>query len=153
MSRTPSAGRIGSTGNDTNASFAHKNVLKREFGQRLRRLLVQKGMSQTDLARAAAQFTPDKSFGRDLVSSYIAGRYVPNPVNLEAMASALGVSADELLPQANNLPRRGETTPPLDIRVLGEDRASLRVNQIVSLGVALKVAQLINDDVTTSRKS
>jgi transcriptional regulator with XRE-family HTH domain len=108
-------------------------------------------MSQTDLARAAAQFTPDKTFGRDLVSSYIAGRYVPNPINLAAMAQALGVEPDELLPQASNLPRRGESTPPLDIRVLGGDRASLRVNQVVSLGVALKVAQLINDDV--SRKN
>lgn len=132
--------------NDTNASFAHKTVLKREFGIRLRQILVQKGMSQTELARAAAKHTPDRSFGRDLISSYISGRYIPNPINLAAMAKALDVTPDELLPQSNNLPRRGESTPPLDLRVLGDDRASLRVNQVVSLSVALKVAQLINDD-------
>ena len=145
MPKTPPTGRLGSSDSE-NGVFAHKNVIKREFGQRLHRLLVQKGMSQTELAKAAAQFTPDKVFGRDLVSSYVNGRYVPNPVNLEAMAKALGVTADDLLPQANNLPRRGESSPPLDIRVLGEDRASLRVNQVVSLACALKVAQLINDD-------
>lgn len=146
MPKTPPPGRLGSTDNGTNASFAHKDVLKREFGQRLRKLLVDRGMSQTDLAREAARHTPDKSFGRDLVSSYISGRYIPNPINLAAMAKALDTTPDELLPQSNNLPRRGETTPPLDIRVLGADRASLRVNQVVSLSVALKVAQLINDD-------
>lgn len=145
MPKVPASGRPVSSDNETDA-FAHKDVIKREFGQRLRRFLVQKGMSQTDLAKAAAKYSPDKQFGRDLVSSYINGRYVPNPVNLEAMAKALGITSDELLPQANNLPRRGETTPPLDIRVLGEDRASLRVNQVVSLQCALKVAQLINDD-------
>jgi transcriptional regulator with XRE-family HTH domain len=150
MPKTTTAGRLGVTDKDPNTSFAHKDVLKREFGQRLHRLLVQKQMSQTELARAAAKFTPDKSFGRDLVSSYISGRYLPNPVNLAAMARALGVESDDLLPQSNNLPRRGESTPPLDIRVLGEDRASLRVNQVVSLSVALKVAQLINDDTKKS---
>jgi len=103
-------------------------------------------MSQTELAKAAARHTPDKQFGRDLISSYINGRYVPNPINLEALARALDVRAEELLPQANSLPRRGEATPPFDIRVLGDNRASLRVNQVVSLSVALKVAQLINDD-------
>jgi transcriptional regulator with XRE-family HTH domain len=143
--KTPSAGRHGST-DETNANFAHKTVLKREFGLRLRQILIQKGMSQTELARGAAKFTPDKSFGRDLVSSYISGRYIPNPINLAAMAKALNIAPDDLLPQSNNLPRRGESSPPLDLRVLGEDRASLRVNQVVSLSVALKVAQLINDD-------
>jgi len=134
-------------GQDKEANaIAHKDVVKREFGQRLRRLMVQKGLSQTELARAAAKFTPDKSFGRDLVSSYISGRYVPNPINLEALANALGVRPEELLPQAASLPRRGEATPPFDIRVLGDNRTSLRVNQVVSLTVALKVAQLINDD-------
>lgn len=145
MPKTPTTGRLGSTDNETDA-YAHKDVLKREFGQRLHRLLVQKGMTQTDLAKAASRYVPDKQFGRDLVSSYVHGRYVPNPVNLEALAKALGVSAEDLMPNANNLPRRGETTPPLDIRVLGDDRASLRVNQVVSLACALKVAQLINDD-------
>ncbi len=150
MSKTPNVGRLSSADNEADATFAHKDVLKREFGQRLRRLLVKSGMSQTELARAAAKFTPDKSFGRDLISSYISGRYIPNPINLAAMAQALGITPDELLPQSNNLPRRGETSPPLDIRVMGEDRASLRVNQIVSLSVALKVAQLINDDTKKS---
>jgi transcriptional regulator with XRE-family HTH domain len=139
-------GRLGSTDNETNAPLAHKNVLKREFGYRLRQLLVQKGMSQTELARETAKHTPDKSFGRDLISSYISGRYLPNPINLAALAKALDTTPEDLLPHSNNLPRRGDTTPPLDIRVLGADRASLRVNQVVSLSVALKVAQLINDD-------
>lgn len=150
MPKTPTAGRSGVTDNDTDV-FAHKDVIKREFGQRLHRLLVQKSMSQTDLARAAAKFTSDKRFGRDLISSYVNGRYVPSPVNLEAMAKALGVSAEDILPMANNLPRRGETTPPLDFRIIGEDRASLRVNQVVSLACALKVAQLINDDTKKSK--
>jgi hypothetical protein len=72
-------------------------------------------------------------------------------MNLEALASALKISPEDLLPMANNLPRRGETTPPLDFRIIGEDRASLRVNQVVSLATALKVAQLINDDSKTKK--
>jgi transcriptional regulator with XRE-family HTH domain len=148
MSKTPHTGRSSDTDNGVHA---HKDVIKREFGQRLKRALVEKGMSQTDLAKAAAKYTPDKQFGRDLVSSYVNGRYVPNPVNLEALASALKISPEDLLPMANNLPRRGETTPPLDFRIIGEDRASLRVNQVVSLATALKVAQLINDDSKTKK--
>jgi transcriptional regulator with XRE-family HTH domain len=153
MSKTPTpVGRSKSVPNNNNnnhepnGSLAHKDVIKREFGQRLRRAMINKGMTQTDLAHAAAKHTPSKTFGRDLVSSYISGRYIPNPINLAALAKALGIDPEELLPQSNNLPRRGESTPPLDIRVLGDDRASLRVNQVVSLDVALKVAQLINDD-------
>jgi hypothetical protein len=84
-----------------------------------------------------------------LISSYISGRYVPNPINLNALARALEVSTDELIPQANSLSRRGESTPPFDLRILGDNRASLRINQVVSLSVALKVVQLINDDTKT----
>lgn len=127
-------------------AYAHKDVIKREFASRLRRHLLKKGWSQTDLANAAAKKMPDKKFGRYLISGYVNAQYLPHSLNLEAIAAALDISPDELIPQGGtNLPKRGEATPPQDLRVLGDGRASLRINQVVPMDVALKILQLLNE--------
>jgi transcriptional regulator with XRE-family HTH domain len=83
-----------------------KDVIRQEFGRKLRRLLMEKGLTQSEFARLAAKHTNDGQFRRDLVSSYIHGRFAPSPKNLYAMAQTLDMEPEELLPQAEELLRR-----------------------------------------------
>lgn len=128
-------------------SHAHKDTLRREFSNRLSAALAKKNWTQSDLAREAAKHSSDKKFGRDLVSGYVRGKYMPHPLHLEAIAKALGMEKEILLPAAN-IARKGEPNPPQDLRALGDGRASLRINQIVDMNVALKVLKLLNDEAT-----
>jgi transcriptional regulator with XRE-family HTH domain len=147
------AGRLGENDAELNAdAYAHRDVIKWEFATQLRRHLLSRNWSQTDLANAAAKKMPDGKFGRYLISGYVNAQYLPHPLNLAAMAAALKVKTEDLLPQGgSNLPKRGEATPPQDLRVLGDGRASLRINQVVTMELALKILQLLNESTKKER--
>ena len=66
-------------------------IMKVEFAKSLRAKLLELGISQSELARRAG-------LGRDSISGYIRGRSLPNPVNIDRLAKALGVNAEELCP-------------------------------------------------------
>lgn len=123
--------------------YAHPAAIRKDFSERLSRAMMKRGWSQSDLARAAAKHSHNKKFGRDLVSGYVRGKFLPHPLHLDALAKTFGVPAEELMP-SGNLPRRGDVTPPQDLRSLGDGRASLRINQIVPMDVALKILQVLN---------
>jgi len=113
-----------------------------EFGAKLQKLLVDKNWSQSDLARHAAKFMPDKKFHRDNVSQYVRGLSFPYPVRFNAICRALGVDPQELRPAAG-LPSSSDKAPPLDIRALSDGSVYLRVNQAVKLETAMKVLSLL----------
>jgi transcriptional regulator with XRE-family HTH domain len=123
------------------------HLTKQQFGQRLYQLMVAKGWSQSDLARRAG-------LQRDRISYYIRGQGLPQGHKLEALAKALGVTADELLP--NTLENRMEADQPsVDLKVSpnNPNAAWLRVNRLVSMTTALKILDLLNnDDPLTSGK-
>ena len=112
-----------------------------EFGNKLAKLMQDKGMSQSDLARAASKFMPNKKFNRDNISQYVRGNSFPYPVRLNAICKALGVNPEDLKPAG--LPTASDKAPPLDFRSLGDGKVFLRVNQAVELDVALKVVALL----------
>lgn len=68
----------------------------------LNRLLIDKGMRQSDLARLVFGSTEDpqtgysRAKGADSVSAYCSGRQTPRKAILGRMAKALGVSEDQL---------------------------------------------------------
>src|SRR5690349_8661860 len=95
-----------------------------EFANKLQKLLVDKDWNQSDLARAAAKFMPDRKFHRDNISNYIRGQSFPYPVRLKAIAKALGVDPSDLRPAG--LPSASDKAPPLDIRALGDGNVFLR---------------------------
>jgi transcriptional regulator with XRE-family HTH domain len=123
--------------NDVTAPIA---LTKEQFGRRLYKLMLSRGMIQADLARASGM-------GRDAISTYVTGRSFPSPDSLNRIAKALNVEADVLLPnQAISAIERD--APIFEIKVGGGDptKAHLKIDQMVSVTTALKVAELIKSD-------
>jgi transcriptional regulator with XRE-family HTH domain len=77
-----------------------------EFGRRLQARMIQLGWNQSELSRRAEAYLPKPakgqvqghSLGRDRISSYIRGKYLPRPEGLEAIAKALQREPADLLP-------------------------------------------------------
>lgn len=118
-----------------------------EFGNKLQKLMMEKGWSQSDLARAAAKFMPDKKFNRDNVSQYVRGLSFPYPMRLNALAKALGVNPEELRPAS--LPSANDRAPPLDIRAIGDGNVWLRINQAMPMKLAMKIVALLEAELGT----
>lgn len=117
---------------------------KREFAKRLQKLMTDKGWNQSDLARASAKFMPDKKFNRDNVSLYVRAAQLPGPVRLRAMAKALDVKEDSLMP-AGAVASVDEGAPPLAMRPAGPGNVWLQINQAVPQDVAMKIVALISE--------
>tara|TARA_B110000046_G_C12996356_1_gene400172 strand:+ start:294 stop:776 length:483 start_codon:yes stop_codon:yes gene_type:complete len=122
-----------------NLNLTPKALTKQEFGKRVYKLMVGKGMTQSELARAAG-------IGRDSISTYIKGRSIPDPKNLEALATALHVSVNELFPNGKQQAMDNEI-PALDLRMSHSDpnMAWLQINRSLSLEIALKIITIIKD--------
>jgi transcriptional regulator with XRE-family HTH domain len=114
----------------------------REVARNLNRLIVEKGWNQSELARQAAMHMRDRKFNRDLVSSYCRGQSLPTPVHLLAMAKALGVEPKDIV-SVRNYPDAEDSSPPWDLRNLGDGTAWLAINMAVPLPQALKIIELI----------
>lgn len=121
-----------------------EHLTKKEFGRRLYSLMRSRGWTQSELARQA-------DLQRDSVSVYVRGRSLPTPKNLAKLASALGVTEQELLPNHSLNAIEGDRTPSLEIKVStgAPNTAWLHVNRLVKMSTAVKVAELLNDDDTS----
>lgn len=140
-----SRSHFGDGDSPTDADLRPKHLTKQEFGRRLYRLMVGKGWTQSELARQA-------DIARDSISTYIRGVSLPEPINLERLAAALGVSPIELLP--NRIEAAiDEDAPSLELKIsTANSKVSwLRVNRLVSTATAMKVVQMLNDDDTSDR--
>lgn len=122
----------------TNLSPSH--LTKQEFGRRLYALMTRKGWKQADLARHAG-------IPRDAVSKYINGKIFPTRVSLEAVAKALGMTAEELLPNTAESSIEADV-PDIEMKISSTTPkvAWLRVNRLVTTTTALKIMELLNDD-------
>lgn len=117
-------------------------IVREQFAKRLYRALINKGWTQSELARQA-------NLTRNAVSTYMRAQALPTPNNLEALAKALGVAPEELLPPVGQV--LAEPVMPIDVcsfKEVGSGQARLQVNKIVSTDTALEVVQLINRDRT-----
>lgn len=128
-------------------SLTPKHLTKQEFGKRLHKMMLARGWHQSELARRA-------DLPRDSISVYVRGRSLPTPTSLKSLAGALGVSAEELLP--NQMEGAiDEDTPSLEIRVStnSSDVAWIRLNRAVSVRTALKIAELLENDNVLKKES
>lgn len=124
---------------------APKDAVKVDFARRLQAAMVQKGWTQSELARRAQNYLPaGRKFGRDSVSLYIRGRTSPGPVFMDALCKALGKTRDQLLP-TRGVPSAGEANPAMDARDLGDGTTWIRINQALSWPVALEILRLVNE--------
>lgn len=123
-----------------------KHLEKQEFARRLYNLMMNKGMRQADLARAA-------DLKRDSVSTYIRGVVFPTPANLTKLARALGVSETELLPNYMESAIEADN-PSFEMRVSSGQpgKSWVRVNRLVTTTTAVKIAELLEHDDASDRK-
>ncbi len=123
---------------------APTDVVHVDFASRLQKMITEKGWNQSELARRASDYMVEGGkIGRDNISGYIRGTTLPGPLKLAAIAKALGVQPEDILPQ-RGVPNAGsKTLPPLDMRDLGDGNVWIRVNQAVSRNVGLKIMNLL----------
>ncbi|WP_157961420.1 helix-turn-helix domain-containing protein [Microvirga flavescens] len=117
-----------------------KVLTKHEFGKRLRKLMADKGWHQSELARQAG-------LQRDSVSTYINGRSLPTPLSLNRLAAALGVAAEDLIP--NHLEQSLDHHKPafeMKASASAPDMAWVRVNRLVTFDTAVKIGELLRAD-------
>jgi transcriptional regulator with XRE-family HTH domain len=125
---------------------APRDAVRVEFARRLQRAMVDKGWNQSELSRRASHHLPkDKPMGRDSVSSYVRARHFPTPSHLAALAKALDVEPDTLVP-ARGVASVDNSNPPLAMHEVGDGRVWLRVNMALELSTALKIMNLINQE-------
>jgi transcriptional regulator with XRE-family HTH domain len=135
-----------------NRSSGEKAVYA-EFGRRLQARMIALGWNQSELSRRATEHLPKAakgqvqghSLGRDRISSYIRGKYLPRPDALEAIAKALGCKPSDLLPAAG-VPSVAEEGPLLEMRSVDGQRVALRINRVVSLTTATKIIALLEQE-------
>ena len=104
---------------------------KKEFGQHLRRLMIEKGWrTQAELARRAGM-------PRNNVCTYFGGRSFPSELNLKALARALGVAPNELLPGGA---RRVPADPSREgITIIDEVTSHLRLDRDMPTERAMRI--------------
>lgn len=125
--------------------FNFRPAVLAEFASRLQHHMTRKGWNQSETARQAALHMPDKKFGRDNVSNYVRGLVMPGPLHLEALAKALGVKPDDLLPH-REAPNAEQSVSPVTMTESGDGRVWLRINQTTDYKTALKVLSLLKGD-------
>lgn len=119
-------------------------IMKQEFGRRLDRMMVNKGWSQSELARRAG-------LPRDSVSTYIRGRVLPTDKSLRKLAKALDCEPTEIL--SNHVESATEEDhPSIDMKVSpsAPDKAWLRIDALVPVATAVKVIGIINEGAVAS---
>lgn len=125
--------------------LAPRHLTKQEFGKRLYNLMIRKGWHQSELARQSG-------LPRDSISVYIRGKSLPTPTSLPALALALGISTEELLP--NHIEGAiDEDHPSMEFKVSpnAPDKAWLRVNRLVTVRMALKIMDMLETDDAVDR--
>ena len=129
---------LGPTPDEMTPQLTPVALSRQEFGRRLQGLLLSKGWNQSELARRAG-------IGRDSVSTYVNGKTFPTPLALKALADALGLSPEELLPNSM-MNAMDDEHPAVELRqaVGHPGKAWLRVNRAMSFGAAAEIIAIIN---------
>ena len=126
-------------GADGTVDLSQRVIRKAEFGKRLFDLMQQKGWNQSELAKRA-------DMGRDSVSTYIRGRSVPSPQNLEKLSNALNVKPEELYPnyEANSA---AIDEPLFQLKQVNDESNMmwLTINMKVDSEKAIAVMKILND--------
>jgi transcriptional regulator with XRE-family HTH domain len=123
-----------------------------QFARRLHELMVQKGLSQSDLAREVWGTTTDTrgytvAKNRDRIGAYLRAESLPEPQNMARLAEALGTKAEDLAPEivAATVDREN---PELAVTMVAghPDKAHLQVNKLVPIALAAKVMALLIEE-------
>jgi transcriptional regulator with XRE-family HTH domain len=121
-----------------------------DFSQRLQELMLERNLSQSDLARAANKHfhgtrhsggkAVDAEITRGNISSWCNARQFPSPTRMAALARALDVPVEDLAPQ-----RRARPPSMAAMRVtdMGGGLARITVDKEVPWSLATKIIELM----------
>jgi len=117
------------------------------FGQRLNRLMTERGWSGAELARRASLHLPagKKPIGRDTIAWYVRGKRAPGPVFLKAVARALDIAPEMLLPRSHQqAPGEAAPVPVLEApdQKQREDIVRMVINPNIPLETAWEMAEI-----------
>jgi len=120
---------------------APRHLSKQEFGRKLHKLMLEKGMHHAELARRA-------DLPRNNISTYINGRSYPTEQSLNKLAKALGVRPDELLPNRAEMAIRGEQMPDLSMKTSIADpgQSWLIINRLVPTALAARIITMLEEE-------
>lgn len=115
-------------------------LTKQEFGRRLHKMIAERGWNQSELARRA-------DMKKDSISAYINAKRWPTPSSQEQLAKALGVTVDELFPNAI-LYAAQEEVPAFELKVASghPGMAWIRINRWMSMDAATRITAIINEE-------
>ena len=123
---------------------------RKAFGRRLRLLLEQKGMSQSDLARLIWGTTTTRqghtvAKNRDRIAVWIKGTAFPTQGNLKKVAAAIGVEIADLAPEYLSDAIGKQSHPLYSVtKSQGDgDKVFLRVNKLVPETIAAQIIALL----------
>jgi transcriptional regulator with XRE-family HTH domain len=123
----------------TNTDTGPREITKQEFARKLYNLIMEKGWNQSELGRRSG-------VGRDAISTYIRGRSFPEPQTLQKLSKALGVKAEDLLPNvvAGAVER---DDPALSIQESPghPDKCWMRLNRLLTSEQALRIMQIVHE--------
>jgi len=128
------------------------SAIKHEFSRRLQALMIERGWSQSDLARAASPFMANGKFNRDNISLYIRASHLPTEKYLQALLKALKVNRDDLIPKAAIRTGDVDPFPPLAMKPMANGNTWLQINQGVPVDVAMKIIALLGQAGITPKK-
>lgn len=128
-----------------------------DFARRLHQLMLAKGLSQSDLARAVWGKDVDGrgydvAKNRDRISQYLKGISLPAPANMARLAKELGVTVIELAPDAV-VAAVDREHPALRMTMIAghTDKTHLQVDQLVDPDIAVKIAALLSENENRTR--
>lgn len=120
------------------ADLTPRNLTKAEFGRRLHQLIVERGWTQSELARRAG-------VGRDQISTYVRGRSFPEPTSLNKLSKALSVPPEQILPNSAIDGIERDPAPAIQIQQSSgnPDKVWVQINQLVTSDQALRLMQIL----------
>jgi len=130
----------------TTPALTPSHLSKQEFARRLTQLMLAKGWNQSELGRRAG-------LNRDAISTYVNAKSLPSPLNVQALADALGVMPEELLPNITEA-AMDEPHPGFELKSSSASpgRAWIRVNRLVTMATAIKIGELLERDRVLDRE-
>lgn len=119
-------------------------VQRQEFARRLRALMRDRNMSQSDLARKI--YGEDKKGGaknRYRIESYYNGRNVPRAESLAQLSKALGVEPDDLVPA---LDASQDQDPLVSYEQISRTEARLGIlPHKMAVSKAIRIIEILNE--------
>ena len=121
---------------------------KTAFGERLQRIMTERDLSQSDIARliwGEINMPDGGAKNRQVVSKYLAGDVSPRMSTKRKLAAALDVPLGELDPMSKALERPGSG---LRLEFVNRKEARLEVNLVLPKALAQQVIAILEDYAT-----